>query len=47
MSGTDPVPFLLAAYGVALLLLVLEVGSLLRRARAERRARGQEPHDDA
>jgi hypothetical protein len=47
MSGTDAVPFLLAAYGVALLLLVLEVGSLLRRGRAGRRARRQEPHDDA
>jgi hypothetical protein len=38
MSGTDPVPFLLAAYGVALLLLVLEVGSLLRRGRTARRS---------
>jgi hypothetical protein len=47
MSGTDPVPFLLAAYGVALLLLVLEVGGLLRRGRAGRRARGGERHDDA
>ena len=47
MSGTDPVPFLLAAYGVALLLLVLEVGGLLRRGRAARRARRQEPRDDA
>jgi hypothetical protein len=43
MSGTDSVPFLLAAYGVAVLLLLLEVGGLRRRGRPGRRARRREP----
>ena len=47
MTPADPTYFILAAYGVTLLLLVAEVWSLVRRSRAQAPLQAQRPCDEA
>ncbi|MDM0076202.1 heme exporter protein CcmD [Variovorax sp. J2P1-59] len=48
MSGSDATLYILAAYGVAAVLIAAEVWSLVRRSRAQARVPlPSEPHDEA
>ena len=47
MSSADPTFFILAAYGVTLVLLIAEVVSLVRRSRAQARLQAQGLRDEA
>ena len=47
MNGSGHGLYLLAAYGGALLLIVAEVWALVRRSRAQARARPPEARDEA
>ena len=48
MSGSDATLYILAAYGVAAVLIAAEVWTLVRRSRAQSRLlQPQEPHDEA
>ncbi|MDM0018128.1 heme exporter protein CcmD [Variovorax saccharolyticus] len=47
MNGSSHGLYILAAYGVALVLIVAEVWSLVRRSRAQARALPPEARDEA
>ena len=47
MNGGDAVLFILAAYGVALVLIAAEVWTLVRRSRAQSAELSKRPRDEA
>ena len=47
MSGSDASLFILAAYGVALVLIAAEVWTVVRRGRAQSAQLSKRPRDEA
>jgi hypothetical protein len=47
MSGSDASLFILAAYGVAMVLIAVEVWSLVRRSRSQAAELSKRPRDEA